>query len=145
MPNSELISVRLSTPFLARTKCVYCGGPPTTYYYARNTTLWNNPRRVTDQLSFVKKFVKRMSSDHYYIGDPKHFKSAAYFSHSVNYKGYRPRLHRTIGSNPVFDATEYLACDCGQARWAFSEKAILGRSEILLRKSRSCFPHKIVY
>lgn len=143
--NPEFITVRLSTPFLARSKCKFCDGAPLIYYYVRNPTLWYNPRRVTNQLQMVKKYVKRLGMNHFMFDDPKYFTETAIFGHTPSYKGYNPKLHRTRGANPTFDIIEFLTCECGLATWAFTEKAVKHRPEIMNRKSRHNFPHKFEF
>lgn len=141
----DIIRVRLSTPFLVRTKCKFCNGLPTIYYYVQNPSLWFDPRRVTDQLEFVKKYVKRMGSSHYLYDDPKYFTGEATFGHQVTYKGYRPKLHRTRGVSPHLDIIEHLTCECGRANWAFTEKSVQNRPEIMARKARHRFPQKFEF
>jgi hypothetical protein len=136
------VRVKLSTPFLVRTKCKACGGSPKIYYYTRNATLWYDARRVVTRFDSLKHLIKRAVGDHYYWDDPKYFTKLSTFTHGISYTSYRPRLHRTRGSNPIFDTVEYLSCECGATRWAFSERASAHRPEITNRKARGRFPHK---
>lgn len=141
----EIVRVNLSTPFLVRSRCKFCAGLPTHYYYIRNATMWYNPRKPIDHFKQMTKYVKRMCSDHYLMEEPKYFVEMASFSHPVSYKGYRPRLHRTRGSSATQDVVEFLMCDCGRSSWAFSDKAVKYRPEIVARKARYRFPQKFEF
>src|SRR6185295_5165483 len=118
----EFIKVRLSTPFLVRTKCKYCGSSPSFYWYTRNPAMWFSPRKEIEYLDLFKGLFKRFNFDFYLIEEPKYFTKTSAFNYAP-LNSYRPRLHRTRGTNPVFDKTEYLSCDCGRATWAFAQKS----------------------
>ena len=101
--------------------------------------MWFDPRRVTNRLELAKNRIKNIGwiTNPIIIDDPTYKVSASSFSHHPYYKGYRPRLHRTRGSNAIMDSIEYLGCDCGKTYWAFSEIGNLRRPEITNRKSRN--------
>ncbi len=139
----EFIKVRLSTPFLVRTKCKYCGGAPSFYWYTRNSTMWFNPRKEVEYLDAFKRLFRRFNFDFYLFEEPKYFTKTTAFNYTP-LNSYRPRLHRTRGTNPVFDKTEYLSCDCGRATWAFAQKAGDQRLEKKHRRSRHCFPNEFI-
>ena len=141
----EIVRINLSTPFTVRTRCTKCAKNPSIYYYIRNPVMWFNPNKIRAQFSFVRKFVSRMCSDLYLNEDPKDFHTSNYLGFSTSFKSYRPRLHRTRGSKAVSDIVEYLACDCGGSVWAFSDKAVRGRAEIVFRKGRYKYPQKFSF
>lgn len=141
----EIIRIRLSTPFITRTRCKFCQGPPTIYYYVRNATLWFNPRKITEEFEWVKKHFQRLGLDYFMSADPKDYHGTSPYRHSPIYKGYRPKLHRTRGALPTFDIVEFVTCDCQQSTWAYSEKAVEKRPEIMQRKARFRFPNKFEY
>lgn len=138
----EVIKVNLSTPFLTRARCKACGKHPTIYYYARNPVMWNNPRKVLEQFAFYIGYFKRACSDFYLDDSPASFTKANYFSYEVPFKGFNPKLHRTRGAHPVFNYTEFVACECGESIWAFTDKSIRSRPEIVMRKAKYNFPQK---
>jgi hypothetical protein len=138
----ELIKVRVSTPFMVRTKCKYCGGAPSFYWYTRNPTVWFNPRKEIEYYDLFKNLFRRFSFDFYLAEEPKYFTKMGTFKYAVN--SYRPRLHRARGTNPVFDKVEYLSCDCGRATWAFAQKAGDQRLEKRHRRARYCFPNEFI-
>lgn len=138
----EFIKIRLSTPFVVRTKCKYCGGAPSFYWYTRNSTMWFNPRKEIEYLDCFKNLFSRFAFDFYLTEEPKYFTKINAFTYVVN--SYRPRLHRTRGTNPVFDKVECLTCDCGRATWAFNQKAGDLRLEKKHRRARHCFPNKFI-
>jgi hypothetical protein len=137
----EVIKVRLSTSFLIRSKCIYCKSGPSVYFYIQNPILWFNHRKVLERIEFLKRNVKRFGGSHFLKFDPKYFIYNSHFNQSINFKGYNPKLHRTRG-NYAISITEYLQCNCGRMSWAFSEKSIQNRDDILSRKSRFKFPNK---
>jgi len=139
---SEVIKVNLSTPFLVRSRCKGCGKYPTIYYYARNPVMWNNPRKILEQFSFYSKFFKRACSDFYLDDNPSSFTSMHYFEYQVPFKNFNPKLHRTRGAHPVFNYTEFVTCECGGSIWAFTDKSIKSRMEIISRKARVNLPQK---
>jgi hypothetical protein len=141
----ELIRVSLSTPFVTKARCRYCKGFPSYYYYARNPTLWYNPRRITESFKMMSKYIKRLSNDFHSAKNPRFCTKVSEIFHQVSYKGYRPRLHRTRGSNPTQDIVEYLMCECGRTSWGFTDKSIKGRPEILNKKAYQRFPQKFEF
>lgn len=142
---SETIRINLSTPFIVRSRCKFCGEFPSVYYLVRNSVMWHNPRKIQEQSSLYNSIVERLCANYYLKEDPKSFTSTNYFAYWVPYKNYRPRLHRTRGSNPVLDTIEFFTCDCGRTTWALSEKAVKNRPEISNRKARRKYPNKFEY
>lgn len=138
----EFIKIRLSTPFLVRTKCKYCGSAPSFYWYNRNPTMWFSPRKEVEYFDLFKNLFPKFNFDFYLAEEPKYFTRMSTFTYQAG--SYRPRLHRTRGTNPVFDRTEYLSCDCGRATWAFSQKSADQRLEKKHRRARYCFPTKFI-
>ncbi len=141
----ETIRVRLSSSFMVRGRCKYCKGGPSIYFYTRNPTMWYNVRRVLNDFSWVREHVKQFTWIPRYSTSPINFDSITSFNHQPFYKGYRPRLHRIKGSNPVFDLVEFLSCDCMRTEWAYAEKAVENRPEIMARKSRKKYPKKFLF
>lgn len=136
----EIIRVRLSMPVLVRARCIHCGGFPTQLYYMRNNSLYVTPPRRGTRMG---KRRYRMSTGHP-SDSPKYF-TMNQSSHSTMYKSYRPKLHRTRGSSSSSEFIEYLTCDCFATKWAFAEKSVVNRPEIMNRKARNFFPHKFEY
>lgn len=140
----DVIRIRLSSPFMARACCKYCGGAPLIYYYIRNATNWFNPRKAIGQLNFLKTLVQKLMSIHVF-SDPKDYTTISHFSQSFGYAQYRPRLHRTKGSSATFDIVEFLTCDCMKTTWAFSQKSSQNRPEITNRKARFTYPKNFLF
>lgn len=138
----EIIKVRLSTPFLARTKCKFCNGSPSVYYYTYNPKLHNGPDWLQKFFAITTGHIKRLTTDWYLDTDPKYYSSVNVFFQGTAFKKYNSKIHHTRGIDVDNYIAEYLTCDCGKATWAFAEKAILKRPEIAQRKSRYKFPHK---
>lgn len=144
MHKKEIITVNVSSSFASRARCKMCGEPPSIYFFSRNSILWYDPHRARGIFDFIKKHCKRLSPEEYKLDDFVHGSRASYFSHTVNYKGYRPKLHRARGVDPVFDMIEYLTCECGNTLWAFSEISTFRRPELLHRKAKYSTPNNLL-
>jgi hypothetical protein len=143
MHNKKIIAINVSSSFASRAKCKMCSEPPSIYFFSRSSILWHDPNRARGIFDFIKKYCKRMSPEDYKLDNFVHSARTSYFNHAVSYKGYRPKLHRTRGVDPVFGMIEFLACKCGHTLWAFSEYSSRSRAEIFNRKSRYKIP--IIY
>jgi hypothetical protein len=137
----EPVRIRLSTPFVGR-KCKHCGEGPTWYWYTRNPTMWVNPRKEMDQFDVYKRFAK-FNLDFYLEEEPKYFTRTSAFTYD-HHHSYRPRLHRTRGTNPVFDRVEYLSCNCGKTSWAFNQRSGNMKPERKHRRARHNFPNEFI-
>ena len=144
MRKKQIITVNASTSFASRARCKICGKPPSIYFFSRNSILWYDPNRSKNVFEFIRKHCKRLSSEEYKYVDFPHVSKISYFTHMVNYKGYKPKLHRSRGVDPVFDIIEYLTCDCGSTLWAFSEINTYSRPEICKRKAKYSTPPNLL-
>lgn len=142
-PEPEIVRINLSESFLVRSKCLYCDSIPDFYYLIDGKAMWFSPRKINNSL--LSKIAKRLCSDHYLDNPPKWYHNMTDFKFSLSYTTYRPRLHRTRGSLPVQDCVEYLTCNCGKTVWAFSNKAIRYRPELVQRRSRHVHAPKFIY
>lgn len=140
----EVIRVNLSESFMVRAKCKHCGGSPIIYYYLRNPTMWLDPRKAMDRANYIRLLIKQLQAKGLFE-QPKTYTSIAALSYDIDNARYRPRLHHTRGSNPVFDVVEFLTCDCMKTTWAYSNKAVAGRPEITNRKARYKYPGKFEF
>ena len=140
----EVIPVNLSTPFLQRTKCKFCGEGPAHYYCVRETANLDVKRSIK-YMEWIRKHHYRMCSDDYFFDDPKDCNRLIHFSYQILYRAYSPILHRTKGIHPRANFVEYLVCDCGKSTWVFYYRSTVDRPEIINRKSRSNFPKKFLY
>jgi hypothetical protein len=141
----EIIKVNLSETFMTRSRCKECSRFPSIYYYVKNPILWYDPAKTKETFAFIKKYVNRMCSDFYLVEEPKSFTTTNYFSFSTGFKAYRPKLHKSRNPwdyNPIVEVTEFLTCECGGTTWAFADKTVKHRPEIVLRKARYRYPRK---
>lgn len=145
MYKSEIIKVSVSSTFVSRSRCRKCTTTPSIYFYSRNPISWYDPNRAKSVFEFVKKYCKRLCPEDYKFDDFVYSSKIGYYNHPVNYKGYKPKLHRTRGVNPIFDMVEYLTCECGHTIWAFSEKSVSNRPEISQRKAKYKHNNKFFY
>lgn len=141
----EVVKISLSTPFITRTRCKHCGELPVIYYYIYNSTLWGSPVHVQKLFDIISKRVKRMGTSHYLQDSPSDYSGLSNFSQGTGFRKYSPRIRQTRGINQDFDVTEYLMCPCAKSMYAFTQKSIKTRPEILNRKSKITYPHKFSF
>ncbi len=141
----EIIKVSLSTPFVTRARCKFCGKFPSIYYCYRNYTQYIDVSSVKSRLDSIKKYRNSFREDYYLSANPINFKSINSFSYIPDFKDYCPLLHRTKGSHNILRFIDCLACRCGRSTWAFSQKSTKNRPEIFNRKSKNKFENKYIY
>ena len=146
---SEIVKINLSETFMVRSRCKLCGDFPSIYYYVKNPLLWSDPHKVKEIFSFIKKYVHRMCSDFYLMENPSNFYYVGYFGFKVSFKGYNPKLHHTRTPWSYYkqetEITEFLTCECGRTAWAFSDKTVKFRPEIIFKRARYKYPNKFVF
>jgi hypothetical protein len=141
----ETFKVKLSSPFLVRTRCKYCGSLPVDYFRMGGNRHFKDFRDFLNIFSWVPKHNKRLCSDFYLMDDPSSFYVMSNFSYSVPYKAYNPSIHHKRGIRPTRDINECLVCECGRTYWVFKQQAVMKRPEIVNRKSNREFPQKFKY
>jgi hypothetical protein len=141
------LKVNASESFLHRAICKKCKGHPTYYAYHRNPILWYDPRRINSSFEYVKKYKQRLSPEEFsfVLDDFRFANELNLYNHPVNYKSYRPKLHRVRGQNPISNITEFLTCKCRQTVWAYSDVNHAYKNEIKHRKSRIYITKKFMY
>lgn len=140
---SSKFNVNISSTFIARTKCKFCNVGPTHYYASKNPISTVSHREVLAFFNWVKKYYGRFCRDFYLFDDPSNCSSLKAFSHPVNYKGFRAKLHKNKGVSPHMDFVDCLVCDCGRTTWAFYQRSISNRKEVVNRKGR--YGYKTIY
>lgn len=143
MLSKNKVKVNISSTFPARTRCKYCLGLPTKYYYIRNPNCWISPKFNMDLNLWLKHNLKRISKDFYVYSDPNTVKSFNIFNHKLSYKGFRIRLHKNKGIHPFMDYMEILRCPCHKTSWAFYQKSAAYRPDIINKKGK--YGHKSDY
>lgn len=145
MRKPQITKINLSTPFPTRARCKYCGKHPELYYHIREPHLTVDPNQALQGpwMRFIK-MIAAFTTDYYLSFDPIEFKTVSDFAHKLLGSKYNPKLHKNKGI-PADNKTEYLICGypCGKSIWAFTDKSISKRPEILNRKARTTFPKKI--
>lgn len=143
---SETIKVNVSETFMVRSRCKSCGELPSSYYYYKNPILFEDVSDVKELFGFIRKYISRLCDDFYLADSPTNFVHMSFFGFKLNFKGYNPKLHRTrtpfIQHKQELEITEFLTCKCGKTSWAFSDKTVRQRPEIILRKGRYRYPKK---
>lgn len=138
------MKINISDSFIFRTKCNKCFSGPIFYFYEKNPVLWYNPNKIRNLFSFIRKNYKRQQKDNYKTNNFIDSKSLDLYNHSVNYKGYNPKLHKNKGINSVVNIIESLTCLCGSTIWKITtDKMIKSRPEIFNRKSKKYINKKL--
>lgn len=148
MPKAEDIKVSISSAFIMRARCKYCGDVPTTYFWISNSPLDKDVLEMINEAKFDKNYIKRMGGDWYLYNEPKAFLNNGYFSFTLYGKSYSPKLHKSIGNTYDIKSrdniTEMLGCECGKSFWAFNNKSVKNKPEIVNRKGRYGYNQKLV-
>lgn len=144
MHKPEITKINLSTTFPARARCKYCTEVPTLHYSIREPFLWFDPNRVIRSawIEYIRKYLSKFVNDFYIIEEPKNIKTSTIFSYKPDNK-YDPKIHKNKGVMSVDNRVEFLTCECGKSVWAFTDKSVVNRPEIVNRKARSTFTKKI--
>lgn len=143
--SDEITYVNLSSSFMARTRCKFCGRGPEIYYYIRNKGRYLDPKEINRFIEWFRKHKYRICSDSYLYGNPSDFRQMSVFNYTIPNKSYDPTLHRVIGINEFFDYMDYIICPCGKSRWKFYYSAAKNRLDIIKRKCRNFYPKKFVF
>ena len=130
--------INLSHSFMAKNRCRSCGSIPTHYYNTKFPGFSNEPRHKTNWKIVIQNDFTSQAPPSSYI----FLYNASSFAHVPNYKGYNPRLHRTDSVST--NMREYVICDCGNTKWAFSDMYSIAPEKIS-RRAKSFYPHKLKY
>jgi hypothetical protein len=146
MNKPQITKINLSTPFPTRARCKYCGKHPEVYFYMREPYLFRDATKVTRSAwsAFMRMITGRLTGDFYLSASPSEYRNVSDFAYKPDHK-YNPKAHKNKGVPATENKVEYLMCgnSCGKTVWAFTDKAIVNRPEILNRKARATFPKKI--
>jgi ribosomal protein L28 len=142
---AEVIKVNISSTFLAKARCKFCGKGPTTYYQRSKPFYEKDVRAYLNRSKDSRRKLKRMNSDWYLSGNPKSFAVSTYKTR-IDDKHYRPNLARTRGASDTDnEVVEILICDCGVTVWAFNNSSNKNHPEIKNHKGKYSYPNKFTY
>ena len=137
-----VVRVNLSSTFVIRCKCRYCGEGPDEYYCVNHMAYDLDPRSSQAVYVWFKKYVKQLIGFWYKKHQPSVFTNMRAFNIRWAEQSYKPTLHQHVGIQPYDTVTEYLSCPCGKSVWAFSQRQGDRRMEIRNRKARYKYPKK---
>jgi len=143
----EDIKVKLSSSFMARARCKYCGSYPSYYYRfgGRGNRCKKDHRAFIDLFSWIPKHQYRLCEDFYLGNSPKNYTLMSFLNYSLYFIDYNPSLHHKRGLKEKSSFNECLTCDCGKSCWVFNQKSVINRKEIYHRKSSKNFPKIFKY
>lgn len=129
------LSPNISSTFPLRSKCRHCMSSPNRYYCLKSPTLWFSPESQNKMYHWIKRNINRTCLDLFTNFSFK-IDSVSEFSHPVNYKGFRPKLHKNKWVHPFMEYIDILVCKCGKTSWAFYQRSSKNRPEIYNRKGK---------
>lgn len=138
---SNFIKVNVSSSFVNRARCLYCGKIPTLYFYLKNKPSLHDITSHKFVTKHIVSYIDRLCSDFYLIEAPSNFISITYFSFQSNFNNFNVKQHRTRSSN-YQELLENVTCECGRTEWAFHQKDAKYNSVLLHKKSRIYYPNK---
>jgi len=143
----EIIKVKLSSTFVGKGFCKYCGGKPKHFYYVRNRILFHDQNSIRQLFPALMTFVKSFGQDWFTWIAPGIQTKQSHIAYTPNQLKYNPRTHSMYSSKTEnkSSVSEYLSCDCERTTWAFTQKANDKRPELLNRKAKGTFKDKFVY
>jgi hypothetical protein len=143
---SELIRINISSSFMTRARCLKCGNKPEYYFAMRMPSRWFDVRDLLLISKWLRKYINRMTDDWYLDDKPHHFTNIKEFSFKLDDNHYEPTLHRSRFSNKEKDKMiEFISCHCGFTVWAFNQKSVQNRPEIINRKGKYTYPNRFEY
>jgi hypothetical protein len=145
MRKMEKIRINISSSFMARARCIECGGHPDYYYQIRKPYMWKDISHQISTSKWMRGWLKRFTADWYLESEPKYFLDVKEFGFVLDDKHYVPTLFKNRGE-PKTDrdnVVEIVGCGCGATVWAFNDKSTKNRPEITNRKGRYKYPQAI--
>jgi hypothetical protein len=143
--NRGPINVNVSSSFMARSRCKECGSIPTHAYKSRLPFLWKDVTDIKSSWKWFRQWVHKFNNDWSMMQEePRIFRDIEEFNFVVDDRGYNPRPHKNrFGPRLSRDyVTEFVGCRCGATVWAFNQKSVETRPEIVNRKGRHSFPRR---
>lgn len=142
----KTVGISLSSSFMAKARCRYCGERPTHYFGMYKQNYWDD---VSHYRSFTPRnwrWVRRMCSSWYKGYEPKEFNSVFDFTFRLDYKNYRVTLHRARGVDISMrdNIIDCVTCECGRTVWAFNQSSTKKRPEVANRKGKYAYPQRFV-
>lgn len=141
----KVFYVNLSSSFMVRTKCKRCLGIPSIHFTVKNPNHYLNPRVMINRFKFVTTFCDRMCDDYYMADEPSDITNNGAFKFTPHFKSYHLKLHKNKGVEPFTDYMDMVICNCGITCWVFYDESARNRPEIIQRKARYKYPHKLEY
>ncbi len=138
------VNINISLTSFIKGVCKFCGTKPNAYYYIHEPYTWLEVRHIMKHHEYIKKTYTKFIFDDYLQKDPSEFTSTSMLKHTVNYNSFDPKQHKNRGQS-VNSFTEYLSCDCGETRWAFTFYSAKDKPEITNRKGKYNYPKKIKF
>jgi hypothetical protein len=139
---NRTFQVKLSTPFLCKSRCPRCGGEGKKYYWIKNPSLFKSPEALRIMLESFGKYIKRFCTSYYLEDSPKDYKTTSAFKFGQLYNNYNPKVYKNRGVKSSNYYVEFLACECGHMSWGFNNESDNSRPELLNRKAKKYFPKK---
>lgn len=140
----KIIRVSISSAFMARARCKFCKGTPVYYYGCYKQHMFEQVQRYRLFTPRNWRWIKRMCSSWYKEYEPRTFDDTFEFTFRLDYKNYRPTLHRARGAEcgQRENILECVCCECSRTVWVFNQESTKRRKEITNRKGKYAYPQK---
>lgn len=138
-----LMRVRLSSPFVVKSRCKECMGHPV-FYYSTKVNVYTKDPRVTVKVSKSQQFswTDINKGIEWLFPDPQDLPGVSMLSYPAFFAKYNAKLHLRKSAFPL-NVVEFVTCDCMATQWAFTDKMTTFRPEIENRKARYTYPADI--
>lgn len=140
--NLKRPKVNISSAFIVRTKCKFCLSGPAYVYSCRGSSAFQDHQNYFKSVNSFKKYCDRFCDDYYFDEKVTEATSASIFGWQADFKSYTARHHKNR-STDLFGFIYKAYCNCGKSTWTYYYDKPKDPPEILNRKGRYRYPHKL--
>lgn len=140
------IRINISSSFRIRTCCKHCLGKPAFIYHLPLSFVWKDVSDYLADSEYGRKFFTTSSPWNLMRHEPRLFNGITEFNLILDDKGFLPRVHYmksiliTKKHEHYATVIEIFSCKCGGTTWAFNQRSVIFRPEIVMRKGKYSFP-----
>jgi hypothetical protein len=140
------IRINISSSFRVRTCCKHCQGKPSFIYHIPLSFVWKDVADYLAESEYGRTFFTTLPRFVLMRIEPRLFNGITEFNLILDDKSFSPRAHYTkpmlMTKKPgqFVPLTEILSCKCGATTWAFNQRSVIFRPEVVMRKGKYCYP-----
>lgn len=136
--------VGISSSFMVRAACKYCGKGPTFHYTSSGTSARaGTVHDMKTSSKFSRSWMNSMSEDWGFEASPRYMRVSDIGFHLWG-RAYLPACHHSrkpLGGY-VERMNDIMSCECGKTGWQYREPARHQAPEVKNRKGRYNYPQK---